>query len=302
MMKRLMTLLTAVLVGVMPGIATADLRILACEPEWGSLAQELGGDAVTVVTATTAQQDPHHIQARPSLIARARRAGLVVCTGAELEIGWLPLLLRQGNNPAIQPGQPGYFLAADYVPMLGVPTRVDRAEGDIHPAGNPHIQTDPRNIARVATALADRFATLDPAHATDYQAHYQSFADRWQAAIVRWEAQAAPLRGVPIVVHHTSWLYLTSWLGLRQVGTLEEKPGVPPSSAHLARLLVQLHDAPARCVVRAPYQDPRPSEWLAQRAKIPAVVLPFTVGGTDGAADLFGLFDDTISQLLEATR
>jgi zinc/manganese transport system substrate-binding protein len=301
-MKRLMYVLITVLLGAAPRIAAADLRILACEPEWGALAQELGGEAVKVVTATTAQQDPHHIQARPSLIAQARRADVVVCTGAELEIGWLPLLLRQGNNPAIQPGHPGYFLAADYVPMLGVPTRIDRAEGDIHPAGNPHIQTDPRNIARVATALAERLATLDPAHAADYRSRYQAFADRWQAAIGRWEARAAPLRGVPIVVHHTSWIYLTSWLGLRQVGTLEEKPGVPPSSAHLARLLVQLHDAPARCVVRAPYQDPRPAGWLAERAKISAVVLPFTVGGTDGATDLFGLFDDTLTRLLEATR
>ena len=301
-MKCLTTLFVAVLVGVAPRIAAADLHILACEPEWGSLAEELGGNQVAVVTATTAQQDPHHIQARPSLIAQARRADLLVCTGAELEIGWLPLLLRQGNNPAIQPGQPGYFLAADYVPMLGIPTRLDRAAGDIHPAGNPHIQTDPRNIGRVATALAERLASLDPDHADGYQSRYQAFSDRWQAAIGRWEAQAAPLRGVPIVVHHESWIYLASWLGLRQVGTLEDKPGVPPSSAHLARLLVQLQDAPARCVVRAPYQDSRPSEWLAKRAKIPAVVLPFTVGGTDGARDLFGLFDDTLTRLLEATR
>ena len=129
----------------------AALRVFACEPEWGALAQELGGDLVDVSVATTALQDPHQIQAKPSLIARARNADLVVCTGAELEIGWLPVLLQQSGNAKVQPGQPGNFAAADYVRKLEVPTQLDRSQGDVHAAGNPHIQTDPRNIAQVAS-------------------------------------------------------------------------------------------------------------------------------------------------------
>jgi zinc/manganese transport system substrate-binding protein len=298
---RIAVVAVALLLGVTHP-AAAKVEVFACEPEWGSLAEELGGDDVAVFTATTAAQDPHHVQARPRLIAKVRRADLLVCTGAELEVGWLPLLLRQGNNPHIQQGQPGYFLAADSVEMLEKPERLDRAEGDVHPGGNPHIQTDPRNIAKVADALADRLAALDPSRAAAYRDRHADFARRWEDALQRWEAQAQSLRGTPIVVHHTSWVYLEHWLGLVRVGSLEPKPGVPPSAAHLAEILTGLAARPARLVVRTPYADPRPSQWLAERAAIPAVALPFTVGGTPAATDLFTLFDDTLTRLLEAVR
>ena len=165
-------------------------------PEWGALVEELGGDKVKVYVATNALQDAHHVEAKPSLIARARSADLVVATGAELEIGWLPLVTQQAGNPAIQPGKPGYFEAAPYVTLLEKPTRLDRAEGDVHPGGNPHIQTDPRNIAKVAAPLAARLAELDPPNAAYYRDRYQAFAERWTAAIANWEKEAAPLKGV----------------------------------------------------------------------------------------------------------
>ena len=278
--------------------AAAEVKVFACEPEWAALAQELGGDKVSVFTATTAHQDPHHIEARPSLIARLRQADLLVCTGAELESGWLPVSLRQAGNARVQPGQPGYFEAASHVRMLEVPARLDRAEGDVHATGNPHIQTDPRNIGRVATALAERMAQVDPAGASYYQARYRDFATRWEAAIKRWEQQAAPLKGVRIVVQHKGFPYLENWLGLREVAALEPKPGIEPTSAHLTEVLEQLRRQPAKMILRAAYNDGRGSEWLAERTKIPAVMLPFTVGGSDKAKDLFGLFDDTVQRLL----
>src|SRR5450631_1196041 len=148
--------------------AHATLHVFACEPEWGALAQELGGNLVDVSVATNALQDPHQIQAKPSLIARTRNADLVVCTGAELEIGWLPVLLQQSGNAKVQQGQPGNFAAADHVKKLEIPGQLDRAQGDVHAAGNPHIQTDPRNIALVASALGARLKQLDPAHANEY--------------------------------------------------------------------------------------------------------------------------------------
>jgi zinc/manganese transport system substrate-binding protein len=169
----------------------AALRVLACEPEWGALAQELGGNLVDVSVATSALQDPHQVQARPSLIARARNADLLVCTGAELEIGWLPVLQQQSANARVQAGQPGYFAAADFVSKLDVPGRLDRSQGDVHAAGNPHIQTDPRNIALVAAALAARLQQIDPAHAGEYARRHADFAQRWQQAIARWTALAA---------------------------------------------------------------------------------------------------------------
>jgi len=279
--------------------AHADLAIFATVPEWGALATELGGDKVKVYTATNALQDPHHVEAKPSLIARARSADLLVATGAELEIGWVPLVIQQAGNPKIRPGQPGYFEAASVVPLLDRPAKLDRAEGDVHPLGDPHIQTDPRNIARVAAALATRLASLDPPNAAYYQARAATFDAAWRADIARWEQQGAALRGVPVVVQHKAFTYLIAWLGLTEVATLEPKPGVEPTVAYMTEVLATLRQQPARMVLRAPYQSERPSTWIAERAKLAPVVLPFTVGGTEAAGTLKGLFDDTLARLVK---
>ena len=226
-------------------LAHADLAVFATVPEWGALAGEIGGGKAKVYTATSARQDPHRIEARPSLLAQARRAQLVVATGADLEIGWLPLVLRDAGNAAIQPGLPGYFEAAQQVRLRDVPKVLDRAHGDVHAAGNPHLHLDPRNLLAVGEALSGRMAELDPANATVYQQNWQKFRERWQAAISRWEAQAAPLKGVPVLEHHTSYAYLAHWLGLRIVGALEPKPGVEPTSSHLSGLLQRQQGAQA---------------------------------------------------------
>jgi zinc/manganese transport system substrate-binding protein len=280
--------------------AHAALRVLACEPEWAALVQELGGPLVDATSATTALQDAHQVQARPSLIARVRNADLLVCTGAELEVGWLPVLLQQSGNDRVQPGQSGNFAAADFVRKLDVPVQVDRSQGDVHAAGNPHIQTDPRNIAAVATALATRLQQVDPPHAGEYAQRAAAFQQKWLQAIARWTAQAAPLRGVPVASQHKGYVYLYDWLGLKEVTVLEPKPGVEPSAAHLQAVLATLKTTPARMVLYSAYQDPRPSEWLSRNAGIPSVKVPFTVGGSDAAKDLFGLFDDTVTRLVTA--
>ncbi len=279
--------------------AHADLNVFATVPEWGALATELGGDKVKVYTATNALQDPHHVEARPSLIARMRSADLVVATGAELEVGWLPLIIQQAGNSKVQPGKPGYFEAAQYVALLGKPTRLDRAEGDVHPQGDPHIQTDARNIARIAAPLSAKLAELDPLNAAYYQARLKAFSDRWTAAVAKWEQEAAPLKGAPVVVQHKAFTYLIDWLGMKEIAALEPKPGVEPTTSHLAEVLETLQKQPAKMVLRAAYQSDRASQWIADRAKIKAVALPFTVGGDDAAKDLFGLYDDTIARLLK---
>src|SRR5450755_589829 len=220
-MKLILRICCASALFALAGPALAVLNIFATVPEWGALAEELGGDKVKVYVATNALQDPHHVEAKPSLIARARGADLVIATGAELEVGWLPLVTQQAGNPKIQPGKPGYFEAATFVTLLDKPTRLDRADGDIHAAGDPHIQTDPRNIAKVAAPLAARLAELDPENAAFYQARYKAFAERWTAAIANWEKQAASLSGVPIVVQHKAFTYLIAWTGMKEVATLE---------------------------------------------------------------------------------
>jgi zinc/manganese transport system substrate-binding protein len=301
-MKRLKILaaLAALPLALLSLPADAALRVFACEPEWAALAQELGGNLVDATSATTALQDPHQIQAKPSLIARMRGADLLVCTGAELEIGWLPPLLQQSGNARVQPGLPGNFAAADLVRKLEIPGLVDRSQGDVHAAGNPHIQTDPRNIATVATALGARLQQLDPANAAQYAKRQADFAQRWQQAMGRWNAQAAPLRGVAVASQHKGFAYLYDWLGLKEVAVLEPKPGVEPTVSNLQGVLATLKAQPARMVIHAAYQDPRSSEWLSKNAGIPVVNLPFTVGGSAGAKDLFGLFDDTVARLTGA--
>jgi zinc/manganese transport system substrate-binding protein len=282
--------------------ATAALNVFACEPEWGALAQELGGDKVSVYAATTALQDPHRIEARPSLIARIRTADLLICSGSELEIGWIPLLLTQSGNDKVQLGSPGYFEASQYVIKLEVPKVIDRALGDLHPGGNPHVHTDPRNIAKIAAALEDRLIQIDPANADTYRSRSKSFLERWQAAIARWEKEAAPLKGVPIVVYHRDFSYFINWAGMRQAGSLEPKPGILPTPSHLAELIDQMKRSPAKVVVYSPYNSPQAAEFLSSRANIPTVMMPFTVGGTEKAKDLFGLFDDTIGRLLATVK
>ncbi|MFZ2266057.1 MAG: zinc ABC transporter substrate-binding protein [Azonexus sp.] len=282
--------------------ARADLRVFATVPEWAALAREIGGDKVQVYAATNAFQDPHRIEAKPSLLAQARQANLVIAAGADLEIGWLPLVLRDSGNATIQPGRPGYFEAAGLVSRLEVPAVIDRAHGDVHAAGNPHVHLDPRNVLKVGEALAVRMAELDAGNAARYQTGFKSFAGKWQTAMTRWEKEAAPLRGVPVLVHHSSFVYLASWLGLKEVGTLEPKPGVEPSSGHLSGLLAHQQTNPARMVLRTAYNQDGPSLWISGKAGIPAVLLPYTVGGTPEAKDLFGLFDDTLQRLLKAVR
>lgn len=301
-MREILKFAAALIFALVALPAAAALNVFACEPEWGALAQELGGDKVAVYSATTALQDAHRIEARPSLIARIRSADLLICSGSELEIGWIPLLLTQSGNARIQLGSPGYFEASQYVAKLEIPKVIDRSMGDIHPGGNPHVHTDPRNIAKVATALEDRLVQLDPGNAGTYRSRGKSFLERWQAAMARWEQQAAPLKGVPVVVYHKDFSYFINWAGMREVGSLEPKPGIPPTPSHLAELVDQMKSSPAKVIVYSPYNSPQAAEFLSSRTNIPAVMMPFTVGGTDKAKDLFGLFDDTIQRLLGALK
>jgi zinc/manganese transport system substrate-binding protein len=297
MLKKIAAL-AAVLLSCAGMPAEAALKVLATTPEWGSLTAELGGDKVSVYTATTAYQDVHRVEAKPSLVARARNADLVVAVGAELEVGWLPVLLQESGNSKIQPGGNGYFEADKQLRLLEVPTSVDRSMGDVHPLGNPHAHLDARNVALVAKALTARLEALDAGNAAFYEQRGANFQSRWSAALAKWETEAAPLKGVPVVVIHRDQAYLMHWLGMKELAAIEPKPGVPPSTAYLAALVTKLTANPPKLILRNAYNDPRAAEWLAGRVHAPVVVLPYSVGGSDAAKDLFGLFDDTIQKLL----
>ena len=289
--------LTVLLLTLCSSTAYAQLNIFACEPEWAALTRSLAGDGAKVYSATTDQQDPHHIQARPSLIAKVRRADLLVCTGAELEVGWLPLLLRKSGNAKIQPGQAGYFMATDHVSLLEKPTVLDRSLGDIHAAGNPHVHLDPYRVQQIAVSLVSSLVKIDPSNEKDYQENLRTFTLEWRNAISQWEKQAEGLRGKRIVVNHNNWVYLERWLGLERLAVLESRPGIAPSSSHLGEILTQLSANPADMILLAGYQNDKPALWLSKKTGLRVVSLPFSPSNEE---NLIHWFNRLLQPLLSA--
>ncbi|PCI69184.1 MAG: zinc ABC transporter substrate-binding protein [Piscirickettsiaceae bacterium] len=275
-------------------LANDQINLFACEPEWAAIAHELGGDRLNTYSATTSEQDPHHIQPRPSLISHARRADILACTGAELEAGWLPVLLRKAGNSKILAGQPGYFMAADHVLLLGKPSILDRSLGDVHADGNPHFHTDPYRLQQVARALTETLASVDAIHADEYRKNLSVFISRMNQAIVRWTLQAKPLLGKTVIAHHKNWLYLENWLGLEEVGMLEPKSGIPPTSMHLSKVLSQMKQTPADMIIYASHQDSHAAHWLSNKTAIPAISLPATV---EQGQDIFQWIDHIVDKL-----
>ena len=288
-------------VAALPSPAVAEVRVFACEPEWAALAETIGGSDVVVHSATHGGQDAHHVRARPSLIAKVRRADVLFCSGAELESGWLPVLMQRGARRVVQPGQPGHIMAADHVPILDRPDTIDRSLGDIHPSGNPHVHLDPRNVATLASELSRRLERIDPDNAEAYRSRLVSFRAGWAEALEGWSERAARLRGMKVIVYHEAWAYFLHWSGLTRVAALEALPGIPPSAAHLKGVLEQARGAGAEVILRAPYEPRDASGWLSERTGIPVVELPYTVGGRPEANDLVSLFDVTLT-LLEEIR
>ena len=277
-------------------IAQTEVNLFACEPEWAALAEEIGGDKVEIFSATHAKQDPHYIRARPSLITKARHADLILCSGAGLEEGWLPVLLQKASAD-VQPGMAGYLMASEFVPMLEKPAMVDRSMGDVHPEGNPHVHLNPHNILLVAKELTKRLEFLNGVNASFYRSQLESFTSRWQQAITRWKAMTTDIKDTSVVVHHKSFSYLLDWLELKQVASLEPKSGIPPTSSHLEGLLQQLKTHPANVIIRTPYDPDDASEWLSEKTGTPALVLPYTIDGDAESSNLFALFDRSISLL-----
>ena len=284
------------------GVAQAKLNIFACEPEWAALSEELTGDLAKVYRATSAKQDPHRIEARPSLIAKMRKTDLLVCGGAELEVGWLPLLIRQASNKKVLTGQPGYFEAAMQVDRLEVREKVDRSMGDVHSSGNPHVHLDPHRLLQVAEKLSARLQQIDPEQATAYQARLASFQQRWRKAIMGWEEKAVALKGKQVLIQHKNWSYFLAWLGIDVVADLEPKPGLPPTAGHLSKVLKLAKQEQPFATLVAAYQAPKSAHWIEQKVGVKALRLAYTVGGNKRADNLFSLYDDMLEQMLEAVN
>lgn len=274
------------------------LNIFACEPEWASLAKELAPEA-NIYSATTAYQDHHFVQARPSLIAKLRRADMFICAGSELEIGWLPALQMKANNSKVRDGQPGAFYASEQVERLDVLEHVDRSMGDVHAMGNPHVHWSPSRMGKIAEALAKRLSLIDGDNAAEYQQNLVSFLARWQSHSEALSQQAARLNGTKVVGYHSSYRYLFDWLGIEQIGDLEPKPGLPPTSGHLASLVSLQQQQPFALIVYSDYHDDKGANWLAAKTGVSAIRLAYSVDPKKPEMqDLFALYQTVIEQLL----
>lgn len=300
-MMRMRSKLPALLLAAWLPFPAQALELFACEPEWAALGQVLAPEA-GITSATHAYQDPHYIEARPSLIARLRRADLAVCSGAALEAGWLPALQQRAANPNVQPGQPGMLFISDQVETIDQLDKVPFGAGDVHPEGNPHLHLDPERMRKAGAALSQRLALLDSERAAEYRAGYLRWSLNWQQRLDEWQRRARPLRGKKVVVQHSTFDYLWRWLGIEVIADLEPRPGVPPTPGHLASLVGQVEAERPLAIVHSWYQDPQSALWLSQRTGVPVLALPSTTVPEKGLATPAQLFDHLLQQLLERQR
>jgi len=293
--------LIAALVLPPPSRAAGKIQIMTATTDLAALAQEVGGEKVDVESVARGYQDPHFVDAKPSFLLKLKRADLLIVVGLELEIGWLPPLINQSTNPKIQVGAPGYFDASRFAKILEIPTgQVTRAEGDVHPLGNPHYWLDPENGLRIAKGIADKLSEMRPGDAAYFAQRYSDFEQRLKQADQRWLEAMKPYAGRKIVTYHRSWPNFAEHFSLNVVGYVEPRPGIPPSPQHTVELIQQMKRDSVKVIVVEPYFDLKTPNSVARETGGQVLVLPPSVGGEKEITDYFKLFDYNISKLKQA--
>ena len=296
MMKR-STLLAALAALSLSAPASAQIRVVTTTPDLAALAQEIGGNAIEVTALAKPTEDPHFVDAKPSHIVTLNRADLLIEGGAELELGWLPALLQSVRNTKIAAGAPGRISASLGVKMLDVPTSFDRSRGDVHALGNPHFMLDPLNAKLIAAQIADHLGKIQPASAAQFQANLQRFNGTLDSKLTQWQAALAPHRGAKIVTYHRDFSYLADRFGLEVVATLEEKPGIAPSPAHLADVITTMKAQNARVILVQPYQNRRTAETVARQTNATVLDMPHQPGAAKDTTTYFTLMDNLVRTL-----
>ena len=283
--------------------AANKINIVSATEDAASITREIGGDRVDVLSIGKGYQDPHFIEPKPSFLLSLHKAELLEVVGLELEIGWLPPLLDQARNPRILVGQPGYLDLSQGVEILDRPTAaVNRSMGDVHPLGNPHYWLDPANAVRMSIEIANKLTELRPADAQYFAQRLQNFKVRMNDANKRWLATMAPFRGAKIVTYHPSWPNFARHFGLEVAGTVEPKPGIPPSPSHTLDIINLIKQQHIKAIVMEPYFDRKTPDFIAQQTGAKVVVLYPSVGGKAGLDDYFKLFDYDLNELTKALK
>jgi zinc/manganese transport system substrate-binding protein len=276
------------------------VQVVTTTADLGSLAQEIGGDRVSVTALAKGYQDPHFVDPKPSFILAVSRADLLIVIGRELEIGWLPPLMNSSRNAKIQTGGSGYLDASMNVKILEIPTgQITRAMGDVHPSGNPHYWLEPDNGRRIAQAIRDKLSELSPGDKSYFAQRYADFNGRLTEAEKRWNAAMAPFKGAKIVTYHRSWPNFMEHFGLDVIGYVEPKPGVPPSPTHTLELIAEMKRQGAKLIVVEPYFDLKTAQSIANQVGGKVLVLAPSVGGVKEATDYIKLFDYDVNLLAE---
>jgi ABC-type Zn uptake system ZnuABC Zn-binding protein ZnuA len=283
--------------------AAAAVTVVATIEDLASLTREIGGDRVNVEAIARGYQDPHFVEPKPSYILRLQRADLLVAIGRDLEAGWLPPLVRQSRNAAVQPGARGYLDASRTVRILDIPPgQITRAMGDVHPLGNPHYWLDPANGRRIAQAIAGKLAEIAPGDAAYFNQRYADFDRRLSEAEKRWDALMAPHKGLKVVTYHRSWPNFADRFGLDVVGYIEPRPGIPPSAAHTRDLIDDMRRQNVWVILVEPYIDPKTPSAIARETGARVLVMPPSVGGVKEATDYFTLFDYNLNLLVTTSE
>jgi len=282
--------------------ARAALRVVSSIPTLGSLAKEVGGDRVDVVSLGKGYQDPHFVEPKPSLMVDLNKADLLVFVGLDLEIGWLPPLVLGSRNPKIQNGELGSLDCSRAIPVVDVPTtKIDRSMGDIHPLGNPHYWLPPANAKIIAKEIASRLGQLDPEGAATYQKRLADFQARVDAAEKSWQPLIAKVHGDKVVTYHQSWSYVSSWLGLKEIGYLEPKPGIPPDPQHLLRLIQAMRAEKVKVLLVEDFYNQNTAQLVASKAGAKMLTLPTDVGATPEVRNWFDLVKEVLTRLAAAS-
>lgn len=283
--------------------ATAEVHVVATTSDVAAVIEAVGGERVDVTTLAKGYMDPHYLEAKPSYVAKLRRADMLVYNGLQLEIGWLPLILQGARNGKIALGTNGHVQMSRGLEVLEVPTgELSREMGDVHPEGNPHYTLDPRNVVRMAHTAEEALARIDPDGATVYAANRERFAHALEAAIDGWEARLAPYRGQKIVCYHKQWEYLLHWLGIEPIDYIENKPGVSPSPRHVEQLERTMQERRIPVLLASTFIHARQAKRLAERTGAQLLVLPAAVRADDHVADHLALFGFLVDELEKAFR
>jgi zinc/manganese transport system substrate-binding protein len=277
--------------------ASAQIRVVATTPDLASVAKEIGGDKVSVVALAKPTEDPHYVDAKPSHIVTLNRADALIEGGAELELGWLPPLLENSRNSKISAGAPGRIVASEGIKLLEIPTSFDRSKGDVHSLGNPHFMIDPVNVKIIARNIANHLAQIDPKNAATYNGNLGRFNTKLDAKFADWQKQLAPYRGARIVTYHKDFIYLADRFGLNIVDELEPKPGIAPSPAHLAQVIIKMKATNAKVILVQPFQNRRTAETVARQTGAAVLDVPQQPGAALNTASYFDLMDNLVRTL-----